>query len=143
MSCVLNLVSVRYLIKPLFILLIRPLSAGLVIGVGAAALVLLLALEIARRPEPHYETPEPHDETDLIIFDLNSQEAQRLGPVPQNIFSLQWSGNDDYLLLDDGGRTSPIWALAVEHGSQVQVVIEEGTLIAAIPVPVREVALEP
>lgn len=46
------------------ILLIRPLSAGLVIGVGAAALVLLLALEIARRPEPHYETPEPHDETE-------------------------------------------------------------------------------
>ena len=46
------------------ILLIRPLSAGLVIGVGAAALVLLLALEVARRPGPHYETPEPHDETE-------------------------------------------------------------------------------
>ncbi len=82
----------------------------------------------------------PHDETNLIIFDLESQETWPLGPIPPNIFSLQWSGNDDYLLLDAGGRTSPIWALAVESGSQVQVVVAEGTLITAFPMPVREVA---
>lgn len=34
------------------ILLIRPLSAGLVVGVGAAAFGLVLALEFTRRPEP-------------------------------------------------------------------------------------------
>lgn len=34
------------------ILFVRPLSAGLVIGVGIATLVLVLALEFARRPAP-------------------------------------------------------------------------------------------
>lgn len=82
----------------------------------------------------------PHDETDLSIFDLDNQETQHFGPIPQNIFSLQWSANDDTLLFDDGGRTSPIWALAIEPGSQMQVVVEEGTLITTLPMPVREVA---
>jgi Tol biopolymer transport system component len=81
----------------------------------------------------------PYDETDLIIFNLNNGAIQHLGPIPHR-FSLQWSANDDYLLFDDGGRTSPIWALAIEPGSQMQVVVEEGTLITALPMPVREVA---
>jgi Tol biopolymer transport system component len=80
----------------------------------------------------------PYDETDLIIFNLNNGEIQHLGPIPHR-FSLQWSTSDDYLLLDDSGRTSPIWALAIEPGSQMQVIVEEGTLIAALPMPVREV----
>ncbi len=41
------------------ILLVRPLSAGLVIGVGITALVLVLALEFARRPAP--QTPARSD----------------------------------------------------------------------------------
>lgn len=81
----------------------------------------------------------PHDQTDLIIFDLDSQETRHLGPLPQDKFSLQWSGNDDTLLLDNGGFSSLIWTLAIEPGSQMQIVVEEGTL-AALPMPVREVA---
>ena len=83
---------------------------------------------------------DPLSETDLIIFNLETYESVRLNPSSVNVQSIQWSGNDDYLLLDDGRRTSPIWALSIEPDSQAQIVVERGTLIAALPAPIREVA---
>ena len=83
---------------------------------------------------------DPHNKANLIIFDLETQEKLRLGSVPVDVQSLQWGGNDEYLLLDDGSRASPIWALPIHPDSQVQIVVEEGTLIDALPLPVNEVA---
>jgi hypothetical protein len=79
---------------------------------------------------------DPQTESDLLIFDLQSQETIRLDPSPIQVGALRWGGNDDYLLLDERGRSGSIWALAVQPGSRPQMVLENGVLIDALPTPV-------
>jgi len=82
---------------------------------------------------------DPITESYLFVFDLQSYQTQRLPTTSVNVQSLHWSGHNDFLLLDDEHPNSPIWALSLQPGSRPQVVIEKGTLIDALPAPVREV----
>jgi hypothetical protein len=79
---------------------------------------------------------DPQTESDLLIFDLQSHETMRLDPSPIQVGALRWSSNDNYLLLDERGRSGSIWALAVQPGSQPQMVLENGVLLDAFQQPI-------
>ena len=79
---------------------------------------------------------DPQTESDLLIFDLQSHKTMRLDPDPIQVGALRWSGNDNYLLLDERGRSGSIWALAVQPGSQPQMVLENGVLLDAFQQPI-------
>ncbi|MCZ7666436.1 MAG: hypothetical protein M5U34_04025 [Chloroflexi bacterium] len=79
----------------------------------------------------------PDTENEIVVLDLGSQESISLDATPLGRPTLQWSATDDYLLLDDGNRISPIWALAVQPGSQVQEILENGTLLETMRRPLK------
>jgi hypothetical protein len=54
---------------------------------------------------------------------------------------LHWSGNDDYLLLDEAGRSGSIWTLAVQPGSRPQLLVENSVLIDVFPEPITILAV--
>ncbi len=78
---------------------------------------------------------DPLTTTYLFVFDLQSYQSQRHAATAIDVQSLYWSGNNDFLLLDDGYPNSPIWALSLQPDSRPQVVIEKGALIDALPAP--------
>ncbi|MCZ7671803.1 MAG: hypothetical protein M5U34_34075 [Chloroflexi bacterium] len=71
----------------------------------------------------------PDTENEIVVLDVRSQESIHLDATPLGRPTLQWSATDDHLLLDDGNRSSPIWALSIQPGSQVQIILENGTLL--------------
>lgn len=81
---------------------------------------------------------DPHTETSLHIFDLQTHETTRLDRGPVQVGTLHWSGRDDYLLLDTSGRSGS-WAQSVQPGSEPHRLLKSGVLIAAWPVPDAEV----
>ncbi|MBE2224910.1 MAG: hypothetical protein IAF02_25440, partial [Anaerolineae bacterium] len=71
----------------------------------------------------------PDTENEIVVLDWRSQQSIYLDATPLGRPTLHWSGNDDYLLLDDYNRSSPIWSLSIQPGSQPQPILAEGTLI--------------
>ena len=79
----------------------------------------------------------PDTENEIVVLDVRSQEIIQLDATPLGRPTLHWSVTDDHLLLDDGNRSSPVWALSIQPGSQVQMIIENGTLLETMRRPLK------
>ena len=75
-------------------------------------------------------------QTNIFVFDLNTQEDQFIGIVPTAHLSiLRWSGDDTYLIMDDGQDATPIWAMGAQPNSVVETVLDKGVLVEVIALP--------
>ncbi len=57
----------------------------------------------------------------------------RQAELPAGLFPVAWSLDGNAILLDDGAVDSPIWQLAVDNPDELEVLTEDGYLIAVIP----------
>lgn len=72
----------------------------------------------------------------LYIYDLLSGENTLVDTRPgnvSNVSSLQWSADDTMLLFDDYATDSPVWAIPAKADSAAVEIIENGLLIATLP----------
>lgn len=75
-------------------------------------------------------------QTNIFIFDLNTQEDQFIGIVPAAYLSiLRWSGDDKYLIMDDGQDITPIWAMNAQPNSTLETILDEGVLVEVVALP--------
>lgn len=69
----------------------------------------------------------------LTVIEPATGAIIRQAELPAGLFPVAWSPDGNAILLDDGAVDSPIWQLAVDNPDELEVLTEDGYLIAVIP----------
>ena len=78
------------------------------------------------------------NQVDIFIYDIDKQKNQFINSIPISYLSLlRWSSNDDYLFMDDGQESSPIWVMSAQPNSTINSIVDKGILIETITIPSR------
>ncbi|MCC6606602.1 MAG: PD40 domain-containing protein [Anaerolineae bacterium] len=82
-----------------------------------------------------YVQSSDNGQVDIYTFNLETMENFLVGSIPTSFLSIiRWGSDDQYLFLDDGQDTSPIWIIDTQLNGSTKQILDKGILIEVISI---------